>query len=182
MVKKRTLDLSKVLAATSELIDKQGIAAVTFPNLAKKLGIRSQSLYHYIDNRTQLLSLVGANRIKALNENLKENLVGMLGQEAILKFCDLIRDYLLEDSALAAILYHLNEYERDAEINIELLKVIELGTKLKSDEDEPISVHALVGAVLGYVFFDRSAIFSGESKEERNSNYHQMILRLIETV
>lgn len=178
MVKKRTLDLSKVLAATSELIDKQGIAAVTFPNLAKKLGIRSQSLYHYIDNRTQLLSLVGANRIKAL----KENLVGMSGQEAILKFCDLIRDYLLEDSALAAILYHLNEYERDAEINIELLKVIELGTKLKSDEDEPISVHALVGAVLGYVFFDRSAIFSGESKEERNSNYHQMILRLIETV
>lgn len=176
MVKKRTLDLSKVLAATSELIDKQGIAAVTFPNLAKKLGIRSQSLYHYIDNRTQLLSLVGANRIKALNENLKENLVGMSGQEAILKFCDLIRDYLLEDSALAAILYHLNEYERDAEINIEL------GTKLKSDEDEPISVHALVGAVLGYVFFDRSAIFSGESKEERNSNYHQMILRLIETV
>ena len=47
-------------------------------------------------------------------------------------------------------------------------------------KDESISFHALVGAVLGYVFLDKSAAFANESPEVSNENYHQMILRLVE--
>lgn len=180
MTQKRTLDLNKIINKTIELIRDKGLAETTMPALAEALGVRSQSLYHYISGRKQLLSLVGANRIKVLEQKLVKNLIGFSGYSALLKFADIIRDFVLNDPALSSILYHLNEYSKDAAINREILNIITLAEKLNLEKDNAISLHALIGAVLGYVFLDKSSFFSNESKDEANSNYHEMILRLVQ--
>lgn len=182
MAQKRTLDLDKVIKKANELICDKGLAETTMPNLAKALGVRSQSLYHYVSGRKQLLSLVGADRIKILHQKLVDNLMGLSGRDALLKFADVTRNFVLNDPALSSILYHLNEYSKDDAINQEISNIFALGEKFNLKKDEAISFHALVGAVLGYVFLDKSTAFASESKEKANDNYHKMILRLVEPV
>lgn len=180
MAQKRTLDLAKVIEKANDLICEKGLAETTMPNVAKALGVRSQSLYHYVSGRKQLISLVGADRIKILHQKLVDSLMGVSGREALLKFADVTRNYVLHDPALSSIIYHLNEYSKDDAINQEILNIFSLGEKLNLKKDDAISFHALVGAVLGYVFLDKSAAYKNEDKETANENYHKMILRLVE--
>lgn len=182
MAQKRTLDLDKILDKASELIQKDGLAKTTFPTLAKALGVRSQSLYHYVSGRKQLLSLVGARQIKLLHHELVENLMGMSGEEALLEFADITRNFILASPALSSILYHLNEYKKDDAINQEIVRIIALGEKFNLRKYSVISFHALIGAVLGYVFLDKSSAFASESAAEADENYHEMILRLVQPV
>ena len=182
MTQKRNLDLDKILDRTTELIGEQGLAAITMPVLARALNVRSQSLYHYVSGRKQLLSLVGARQIRVLRKQLMNNLIGLSGRDALLKFADIVRNFLLSDPALSSILYHLNEYPKDAPISQEILDLIRLGEKLNFRKESAISFHALIGAVLGFVFLDNSSSFADETKDESNRNYHEMILRLVEPV
>ena len=182
MVQKRTLDLDKVLDKARELIEEKGLAETTMPNLAKALGVRSQSLYHYVSGRQQILSLVAARQINVLHELLLEKLMGLSGREALLKFADVIRDFVLNDAALSSILYQLNQFSKDDAINQAISNIFILGEKLNLKKDDTISFHALIGAVLGYVWLDQSTAFANESKEQSNENYHRMILRLVEPV
>ena len=62
----------------------------------------------------------------------------------------------------------------------EIFNLIKLGEKLNFRKESVISFHALIGAVLGYVFLDNSSSFVDETKDESNRNYHEMILRLVE--
>lgn len=179
MVKKRSLDLDKVIAKATELIGQKGLSATTLPNLAKELGVRSQSLYHYVSGRKQLLSLVGASRIKILSKKLVENLIGLSGEEALLKFADIVRNFILDDPALFSILYHLNEYKPDDAITKEIMHVIALADKLNLRSDSTVSLHSLIGAVLGYVFLDVSASFEDETSQDADQGYHDLILRLV---
>ena len=182
MTQKRNLDLDKILDRATELIGEQGLAAITMPVLARALNVRSQSLYHYVSGRKQLLSLVGARQIRVLRKQLMNNLIGLSGRDALLKFSDIVRNFLLSDPALSSILYHLNEYPKDAPISQEILDLIRLGEKLNFRKESAISFHALIGAVLGFVFLDNSSSFADETKDESNRNYHEMILRLVEPV
>lgn len=180
MVKKRSLDLDKVIAKATELIGRKGLSATTLPNLAKELGVRSQSLYHYVSGRKQLLSLVGASRIKILSKQLVENLIGLSGEEALLKFADIVRNFILNDPALFSILYHLNEYKPDDAITKEIMNVIALADKLNLRSDSTVSLHSLIGAVLGYVFLDVSASFEEETSAEADQGYHDLIIKLVQ--
>lgn len=182
MAQKRNLDLNKIISQAIELIASVGLDKMTMPNLAKALGVRSQSLYHYVSGRKELLSLVGAQRIKLLHHHLVEDLMGLSGREALFRFADVTRDFVLNDPALSSILYHLNEYAESDAINQEITNIIRLGEKFNLKKDDAISFHALVGAVLGYVFLDKSSAFANESAKVANENYHQMILRLVEPV
>lgn len=164
MTQKRTLDLGKVIAKATEMIESRGLSETTMPNLAKALGVRSQSLYHYVKNRSQLLSLVAASRIRLLYQDLLKQLVGLSGHEALFKFADVVRDRLLEDQALATLLYHVDEFSDDLEVVKEVVKILDLGDQLQVDTEHVVSQHALVGAVLGYVFLDR--FIDGQEKVE----------------
>lgn len=180
MPNKRSLGLDKIIAQATEMVRTQGLNQTTLPNLAKTLNVRSQSLYHYLDNRSQLLSLVAASRINILHDKLVEELMGLSGNKAIFRFADVTRNFILHDEALIQILYHLNDYKNNSAINQAIKRIIALGDKLNLRKASFVSTHALIGAVLGYVFFDRSVSFAQEDEEEANRNYHEMILRLVD--
>ncbi|CAM3166904.1 transcriptional regulator, TetR family [Lactobacillus bombicola] len=180
MVKKRSLDLDKIITKATELIAQRGLSATTLPNLANELGVRSQSLYHYVSGRKQLLSLVGASRIKVMITVLTDSLIGLSGKEALLKFADIIRNFILNDPALFSILYHLNEYQQDDAITQEIMNVIALADKLHLRSDSTVSLHSLIGAVLGYVFLDVSASFVGETSAQADQGYHELVLQLVQ--
>ncbi|WP_020669533.1 TetR/AcrR family transcriptional regulator [Amycolatopsis nigrescens] len=52
------LDVRRVVAAAVELADRDGLAGVTLPKVAKELGFTSMSLYRYIGSKDELLVLM----------------------------------------------------------------------------------------------------------------------------
>lgn len=176
---RKTMNLDKILDTATDLINEHGLNFLTMKHLAQALHVRSQSLYYYVSNRSELLSLVAAKRLENLRLKLLQDIVGLSGKSAIIKFADDVRDFLLEDKAIGSILYSLNELKLESAINDEVEKILALNRKIDVDRDKNLSVHALMGAVVGYVFFDQSKMFTDEDKETADRNYHEMILRLV---
>ena len=54
----RGLSLDRIVAATLELVDEQGIGAATMRAVSSRLGVRSMSLYRYVRDRDELLDAV----------------------------------------------------------------------------------------------------------------------------
>src|ERR1700744_5041586 len=54
----RGLSLDRIVSTTLELIDEQGIGAATMRAVASRLGVRSMSLYRYVQDRDELYDAV----------------------------------------------------------------------------------------------------------------------------
>ena len=52
------LSLDRIVAATLELVDEQGIGAATMRAVSSRLGVRSMSLYRYVQDRDELFDVV----------------------------------------------------------------------------------------------------------------------------
>lgn len=63
------------------------------PNLAKALDIRSQSLYNYVANREEMVSLTGARLMQQMYQQVVDGIIGLSGSKAYLKFADIVRDF-----------------------------------------------------------------------------------------
>ena len=54
----RGLSLDRIVTTTLELVDEQGIGAATMRGVASRLGVRSMSLYRYVQDRDELFDAV----------------------------------------------------------------------------------------------------------------------------
>jgi TetR/AcrR family transcriptional regulator, tetracycline repressor protein len=54
----RGLSLDRIVTTTIELVDEQGIGAATMRGVSSRLGVRSMSLYRYVQDRDELLDAV----------------------------------------------------------------------------------------------------------------------------
>ena len=54
----RGLSLDRIVTATLELVDEQGIGAASMRAVASRLGVRSMSLYRYVQDRDELFDEV----------------------------------------------------------------------------------------------------------------------------
>ena len=54
----RGLSLDRIVTATLDLIDDEGIGAATMRAVSARLGVRSMSLYRYVDDRNELFDAV----------------------------------------------------------------------------------------------------------------------------
>ncbi len=78
------LELSFIIEAAAELADQQGIQEVTLANLAKKLGIRSPSLYNHFDGLPGLRKRLAIYGLNMLYEAMADAEIGVSGTEAVL--------------------------------------------------------------------------------------------------
>jgi TetR/AcrR family tetracycline transcriptional repressor len=54
----RGLSLDRIVTSTIELVDKEGIGAATMRAVSERLGVRSMSLYRYVQDRDELFDAV----------------------------------------------------------------------------------------------------------------------------
>lgn len=184
MTKKRTLDQDKVLTAATNIVRNEGLKTLTLPKLAHELDIRTQSLYNYIANLDELISLIGARLIYKLRQKIKDGIVGLSGTEALIKFADIARDFLTDEGTLGIVIFYLHEYPKESTFNHEAQMLVELlnqvidSSHIDQGNDEPFS-HALIGSVLGFVFIETSGFYKDETFASSTKSYHQMINRII---
>lgn len=91
----RTLSNEKIIETTLILLREQ--KPVTFSNLGKRLGTRSQSLYNYFSGTTELKAAVTADYYSRIFAKLQTNLMGVAGEEAVVIFAKTYADHGIED-------------------------------------------------------------------------------------
>ena len=65
--------LEAIVAAASDLLEREGIAALTMNAVAQRVGVRAPSLYKRVESRDRLIQLVAEATLTELTSRLGEN-------------------------------------------------------------------------------------------------------------
>lgn len=90
----RTLTTEKIIQTALSLIEDQ--KPLTFSNISRALGTRSQALYNYFPDVNALSASIDEAYNAGLVTELQQQLVGLSGEKAILKFAAVSRQYALK--------------------------------------------------------------------------------------
>ena len=87
------LNRSAVIAAAADLADEVGFDAVTISVLARRLGVRSPTLYSHLSGSTDLRTAVTAHVLDELAEATTAAMAAGEGRELLFAFANAIRDF-----------------------------------------------------------------------------------------
>lgn len=87
------LNRSDVIAAAADLADELGFDAVTVSLLARRLGVRSPTLYSHISSGTDLRTAVTAYVLHELADATTQAMAAGEGRDLLVAYADAIRDF-----------------------------------------------------------------------------------------
>jgi AcrR family transcriptional regulator len=90
------LDKTAVVDAAAELINTEGVEALSLSRLAKHLGVQTPSLYNHIDGMPGLQRELALRNVRALGERLGDAAVGKSGPQALKAVAQAYREYIKE--------------------------------------------------------------------------------------
>ena len=96
MVHKAGLDKAVVVKAAADLIDAEGVEALSLNRLAKRLNVRTPSLYNHIAGLPGLRRELALMNARALGERLGEAAIGKSGPQALMALAQAYREYIKE--------------------------------------------------------------------------------------
>ena len=87
------LDRAAVVAAAVEIVDTEGLAALSMTRLAASLGIRGPSLYAHVRGQAGLRRELWLWVVADLGDRLRDSVMGRSGEAALFSFAAAMRDY-----------------------------------------------------------------------------------------
>lgn len=87
------IDRRAVVTTAFDIVDREGVAALTMARLADELGIRSPSLYAHVRGQLDLRRALWLHAVADLGERLGESVMGRSGEDALFAFATEFRDY-----------------------------------------------------------------------------------------
>jgi AcrR family transcriptional regulator len=94
MTRRAGLDKAAVVQAAADLINEEGSEALSLSRLAKRLGVRTPSLYNHIDGLPGLKRELALMNVRALGEYLGEAAIGKSGPQALMAIAQAYRAYI----------------------------------------------------------------------------------------
>jgi AcrR family transcriptional regulator len=96
------LDHATVVQAAAELADRQGLEEVSLATLATQLGVRSPTLYYYVNGLAGLRRDLAQLGTQELTHRLGRAVMGKAGDEAVLAMAHAYRAFVHEHPGLYA--------------------------------------------------------------------------------
>ena len=96
MSPRANLTKDAVVQAAAELINVEGLEALSLGRLAKDLGIRTPSLYNHVDGLPGLMRELSILNARNLAEHLNEAAIGQSGPDAVRAIMGAMRAYIKE--------------------------------------------------------------------------------------
>ncbi|MGH3645691.1 MAG: TetR/AcrR family transcriptional regulator [Micromonosporaceae bacterium] len=93
------LSTAAVVDSALELIDEQGLDALTLTAVAGRTGVATPSLYKHVGGFAELRTLIGVRVLEELAERFATAVIGYAGDEAVVILMRTYRDYVLEHPA-----------------------------------------------------------------------------------
>lgn len=157
------LDPQRVIAAAAELMDAEGVDALTLAKLAERLGVRIPSLYNHVAGLDGLRHELALLALHGLADALGRAAIGKSGDEAVFALANAYRAYVKTHPGLYALLLRIpagsDERLRQAEaLPVEIALAVMSGYGLTGD-DAIHAVRALRSALHGFVSFEMSGGF-----------------------
>src|SRR5205814_2323534 len=87
------LDRHAVVVAAVDIVDREGVDALTMARLAATLGIRAPSLYAHVRGQNGLRRELWLFTVDDLGERLRDSVMGRSGRDALTAFATALRDY-----------------------------------------------------------------------------------------
>ncbi len=97
---KNMLDKATVVKAAADLVNREGLAALTLSRLAGVLGIQTPSLYNHIDGMAGLIHELALLNLHHLAECLGVVAIGRSGAEGLMAVAQAYRAYVKENPGL----------------------------------------------------------------------------------
>lgn len=157
------LDREMVVRTAAELADNRGLEEVSLATLAARLGVRSPTLYHYVDGLAGLrreLALLGT---RELGQRLGRAVMGKAGDEAVRALASAYRVFVNEHPGLYAATVHAAEPDdtalQGAQTEVVDIALRSLSAYHLSQEDAIHVVRMLRSLVHGFATLERSGGF-----------------------
>jgi AcrR family transcriptional regulator len=94
------LDKNAVVQAAVDLLNTEGLAALTLSHLAEKLGIRTPSLYNHVNGLAGLQQDLAILNARMLADCLGEAAIGHSGADLFMECAQAFRGYVKEHPGL----------------------------------------------------------------------------------
>lgn len=138
-----------VVQAAADLINAEGLGALSLGRLAKELGIRTPSLYNHVDGLPGLMQELSILNARNLADRISEAAIGQSGPEAVRAVMQAIRAYIKERPGLylSTVRASGTQVEVDPELEKEEARSVKVGMAVMASfglEGED-AVHALRG-------------------------------------
>jgi AcrR family transcriptional regulator len=156
------LDRSGVVAAAAALADElRRVDAVQLVDLAKRVGIRTPSLYAHVASLDDLRREVALLGLRELRERMSHAAVGHGGTDALMALARAVREYALERPGVYTA---VSTQPRDEEWNDALLAIkdvfVTVFSRFGIEGDEATNcVRAMRSAIHGYVVLEAQGDF-----------------------
>ena len=149
MSPRSNLTKQTVVQAAADLINVEGLDALSLDRLAEKLGIRTPSLYNHVDGLPGLFRELSVLNARNLAERINEAAIGQSGPGAVRAVMQAMRSYIKEYPGLylSTLRASGTQAEVDPELEMEEARSVKVGMAVMASfglEGED-AVHALRG-------------------------------------
>jgi AcrR family transcriptional regulator len=170
------LSRAAVVAAALDVVDEQGLDALTLAAVAGRTGVAAPSLYKHVRNLAELHALVGAQVLEEMAQRFTAAVIGRSGDDAVAALMHAYRAFVTEKPArysavpmdpLSDPLLH--------DAGTQLLQVV-LATLREYGLDGPAAIHAvrrLRVIVHGFASIEAAGGFG--LPEDLDETYEQLI-------
>ena len=166
MSPRSNLTKQTVVRAAAELINAEGLEALSLGHLAEKLGIRTPSLYNHVDGLPGLMRELSILNARNLADRLSEAAIGQSGPELVRGVMQAIRAYIKEYPGLylSTVRASGTQTVTDPELEQEEARSVKVGMAVMAsfgleDEDAVHAVRGLRSVVHGFATLEISGGF-----------------------
>ena len=185
-MKKRNLSQEKIIACFRELAEEMDVPQITFQHLAKRLDVKSPSLYNHFKNMREVKTALTARLLQELNDELRRALVGKSGAEALRIYAQIYQSFAFANQAVYELLIsipHTNEeilLDGIHETNQIILQIFDSFPLTK--EEKTHRSRELRSMIHGYLSLRFLGYFTKEPKVSPEDSYSWMINDFIATL
>lgn len=185
-MKKRNLSQEKIVDCLRELAEEMDIQQVTFQHLAKRLDIKSPSLYNYFKNIREVKTALTAKLLQELNDQLRRALVGKSGGDALRVYAKTYQSFAFANQSVYELLISVPNTKEEIllegihETNQIILQIFEAFQLTK--EEKIHRSRELRSMIHGYLSLRFLGYFTKEPKVDPEESYLWMIEDFITTL
>jgi len=166
MSPRANLTKDAVVQAAADLINTEGLEALSLGHLAKKLGIRTPSLYNHVDGLPGLIRELSILNARNLADRISEAAIGQSGPEAVRAIMQAMRTYIkgYPGLYLSTVRASGTQPEVDPELEQEEARSVKVGMAVMASfglegEDAVHAVRGLRSVVHGFATLEISGGF-----------------------
>jgi AcrR family transcriptional regulator len=167
------IDRARAIATAAQLVDRDGLRALTVSAVARELGVRAPSLYSHVAGADELRAGVAALALSELADRVDRALAGLAGADALAALADAHRAYCAEHPGRYAAAGAVDRSAPAPVVDAGHRHAVQLLAVLRGYAVPPHQqVHAvrLVASVLrGFVELEAGGAFSGSEPPAEES-------------